>query len=165
MRTIKCEIAQPSALLADFVESFWMLQNLSDREHHIVVVPDGRVDIIFSLAPTETFQATLKGLDTELDRAVIAANTVFFAISFKLLGVEYLLRELVGNIRNRGMVLPSAFWGITPADLTDFDLFCTKASCHMLTLVKPTIDDRKRELFKLIYQANGTAKVQDLGLG
>jgi hypothetical protein len=40
---------QSAAPLADFVESFWMIANHSGSDHQIVLIPDGRFDIIFSL--------------------------------------------------------------------------------------------------------------------
>lgn len=162
INNIEWKTAKPPALLYDFVESFWMFKNLSNQEHQIVVLPDGRVDIIFSLTNNKNFQTTIKGIDTEPDQTIIPVNTIFFAISFKLIGVEYLLEEKVCNIINQGIVLPIDFWSIDINDLNDFKMFCKKVSCRMLTLIKPNIDNRKRELFNLIYQSKGTATVKEL---
>ena len=65
MKPIEWKIVKPSAELSDFVESFWMLVNPADNEHQLVILPDGRVDIIFSLPAKNNFRGTLKGLDTE----------------------------------------------------------------------------------------------------
>ena len=37
----------PPEELFDFVESYWMLENRSDAAHEIIILPDGRFDIIF----------------------------------------------------------------------------------------------------------------------
>ena len=87
---IEWRTVKPPNELNDFVESFWMLANRTGKEHQIVILPDGRFDIIFSLSG-KVFQTTLKGLDTEPGQATIPANTLFFAVSFKLLAIEYLL--------------------------------------------------------------------------
>ena len=89
---IKWKMVQSPPDLSDFAESFWMLTNPSDAAHEIVVLPDGRFDIIFSYSANEPFHATLRGLDTRPDSAEIPAQTVMFAVSFKLLAIEYLLQ-------------------------------------------------------------------------
>lgn len=38
---IEWQIANPPTGLTDFVESFWMLANHSDKAHQIVILPDG----------------------------------------------------------------------------------------------------------------------------
>jgi AraC-like DNA-binding protein len=157
LRTIK-----PPTELKDFVESIWMISNQSDQDHQIVILPDGRFDIIFSLTPKGLFQATLKGLDIEPDETTIESKSKFFAVSFKLLAIEYLLDEKVFSLLNKGLTLSNNFWGITNNDLTDFNLFCEKISNKMISLIKPNIDNRKKQLFDLIYLSNGTLTVNEL---
>lgn len=70
-RTIK-----PQAELNDFVESFWMISNKSENEHQIVILPDGRFDIIFSLNDKGSFLPTLKGLDIEPEQAAIPGKSI-----------------------------------------------------------------------------------------
>jgi AraC-like DNA-binding protein len=159
---IESKIIKPVSELADFVESFWMLQNHSATEKEIVVLPDGRFDIIFSCAAKESFHATLRGLDTQPDQTVIPAKTVMYAVSFKLLAIEYLLPIKVAALLNEGQQLPAAFWDITIDDLDDFETFCNKASAKMRTLIKPRIDSRKKKLFDLIYVSNGALTVKEL---
>jgi AraC-like DNA-binding protein len=155
------QIILPNASLSDFVESFWMLQNLSEREHQIIVLPDGRFDIIF-MSVDDNFSATLKGLDTEPQQTAIPPNATLFAVSFKLLAIEYLLDVDVHLLLNEGLRLPDGYWEIQTHDLENFDAFYSKASAKLKTFVKPDIDDRKRELFNLIYKSNGTLTVQEL---
>jgi AraC-like DNA-binding protein len=157
LRTIK-----PPDALDDFVESFWMLANHSNHEHQIIVLPDGRFDIIFYLTNNLSFKTVLKGLDTEPQQTKIPANTVLFAISFKLLSIEYLLDEKVQSLINEGHILPTNFWDIAANDLDSFDAFCNKVSEKMISLIKPNIDNRKQHLFELIYTYNGTLSVKEL---
>jgi AraC-like DNA-binding protein len=159
---IEWKTIKPDSQLADFVESFWMLQNNSEAEKEIVILPDGRFDIIFSCTANEPFHATLRGLDTQPGQTAIPPNIVLFAISFKLLAIEYLLNIKVASVLNEGHRLPSDFWGITIDDLKDFETFCNKASARMLLLIKPGIDSRKKKLFDLIYVSNGALLVKEL---
>jgi len=157
LRTIK-----PPAGLNDFVESFWMISNKAANEHQIVILPDGRFDIIFSFNDKEFFQPTLKGLDIEPEQTAIPAKSNLYAISFKLLAIEYLLDEKAASLLNQGLNLPNGFWGISKNDLNDFTSFCEKASIKMTSLIKPGIDNRKKQLFNLIYASNGTLTVKEL---
>jgi AraC-like DNA-binding protein len=159
---IQFRIIKPSLQLSDFVESFWMLANHSEREHEIVVLPDGRFDILFSYSSKEPYHAILRGLDTEPGQNAIPPKSVMFAISFKLLAIEYLLHIKAASVLNDAHHLPTNFWDITMQDLNNFETFCDKASAKMLTLINTEIDNRKQKLFELIYSSNGSMSVKEL---
>ncbi len=160
--TIESKVAKPDSALADFVESFWMLENLSDDKKEIVVLPDGRFDIFFSHSANEPYHVTLMGLGDKPDQTSILPGTVMFAVSFKLLAIEYLLDVKTTFLLNGVYNLPNDFWGITIDDLNDFAGFCKKISAKMMTLIKSGIDGRKQKLFELIYSSNGTLAVKEL---
>lgn len=159
---IEMKTVKPVAELADFVESFWMIRNDSAAAKDIVVLPDGRFDMIFFDIAGQAFNATLRGLDTKPGQVAIPAGMVMFAASFKLLAVEYLLDIKMASFLNEGQQLPSGFWSITNDDLIDFEAFCSKLSAMMITLIKPGIDSRKKKLFDLIYESKGALAVNDL---
>jgi AraC-like DNA-binding protein len=152
----------PPAPLTDFVESFWTITNHTGHDHHVVIIPDGRFDIIFSLQNNGEPEIILRGLDTQPEQAIIPADTIFCAVSFKLLAIEYLLDQKVDSLLNAGLVLPPGFWNVTKDDLKNMEAFCEKVSAKMSALIKPGIDDRKRQLFNLIYSSNGTLAVKEL---
>lgn len=139
-----------------------MLANPSDAGHQIINLPDGRFDLIFSLNDQEVFEPTLKGLDIEPEQVTIPANTAYCAVSFKLLAIEYLLKEKVQTLLNSGINLPLDFWGVTRTDLSNFELFCAKITDQMIALIKPGIDERKQKLFALIYESQGGLTVKAL---
>lgn len=160
--SIEFKSKKPAKQLADFVDSFWLLTNNSDKDHKIIILPDGRVDIIFSLTNNSTVEANLKGLDIEPGQAIIPANTSLFSISFKLLAIEYLLNEKIDSLHNEGFLLPTNFWEISKEDITDFDNFCDKVSIKISSSISLKIDNRKQELFNLIYSSNGSLSVKEL---
>ncbi|MCC9066485.1 helix-turn-helix domain-containing protein [Flavobacterium piscisymbiosum] len=159
---IKRRIIKPEPRLSDFVENFWMIENTSDSPHDIVVLPNGRFDIAFFYSPEESFQITRIGLETEPAKGSIPPKTLLFAISFKLLAIEYLLDVKAASIVNTVDPLPTDFWGITKDDLSDFECFYKKVSAKMISLIKPNIDPRKQKLFELIYASNGAMSVKEL---
>ena len=164
MRTndIEWKIVKPPSELTDFVEGFWMLANHSDTTHQIIVLPDGRFDIIFSFSDNEGLEAALKGLDIEPKQRTIPATTLYCAVSFKLLAIEYLLNENVRTLLNIGINLPVDFWGVTRTDLANFDVFCAKVSEKIIPLIKSNISERKQKLFSLIYESQGAMTVKEL---
>lgn len=155
-------MSKPDKLLVDFVESFWFLENLTDSDKEVIVLPDGRIDLFFSLSTTEPFHVTLSGIETHADRAIMAPRTLMFAISFKLLAIEYIIDQPVSDLLNYAKHLPAGFWDFDASDLKDFDLFCKKASHKIQSLLPQEIDNRKQKLFELIYASNGAMTVKEL---
>lgn len=153
---------RPDTSIADFVESFWMLDNQAEINKEIVVLPDGRIDLFFSYSNLEPFHITLMGLETEPTPIQFPAKTKTFAISFKLLAAEYILQTPIAALINEAKILPTNFWGFKQNDLNDFDDFCKKATSKMINLLPLKIDDRKRQLFNLIYNSQGAMKVKEL---
>jgi AraC-like DNA-binding protein len=153
---------KPDKALADFVEGFWFLKNHADSGKHIVILPDGRIDLFFSQSETEPFHVTLSGLETQPDQAILANKTIMFAISFKLLATEYIFQNTISDLLDNATYLPNDFWGFNAADLKDFDHFCAKATQKLQSLLPTEIDNRKQKLFDLIYASNGKITVREL---
>jgi len=156
------KLIKPHKAFADFVESFWMLENQSDSEKEVIILPDGRIDLFFSQSATEPFHITLSGIETHADKAMLAPKTRMFAISFKLLATEYIIDQPVSGLLNYAKHLPAEFWDFDVTDLQDFALFCEKASRKIQSLLPHEIDNRKRRLFELIYTSNGALTVKEL---
>jgi AraC-like DNA-binding protein len=153
---------KPGPALFHFVESFWMLANHSETQKDIVVLPDGRVDMFFSYSANDPYHVTLMGLEMKPDQTSIPPKTMIFAISFKLLAIEYLLDIKISSLLNEVSILPDDFWGITIDDLNDFENFCNKVSKKLMELKKKDIDDRKQKMFDLIYSSNGSLTVKEI---
>lgn len=153
---------KPDKSIDEFVEGFWMLRNISGGEKPLVVLPDGRVDLFFSRSDTEPFHITLSGLETCPEEAILASGTVMFAISFKLPAIEYIIGISIANLLDTATYLPPGFWDFHEEDLRDFDLFCSKATEQIQSLLTKESDPRKQKLFELIYSSNGALSVQEL---
>jgi len=156
------QLAKPDVEIADFVESIWMLHNRSDDGKEAVILPDGRVDLFLSKSAHEQFHISLQGLETKPTQVIIDPQMLIFAISFKPLGLEYILERSIAKYVDESEILPPYFWDFTLNDLTDFDLFCVKASREVHKRLKQNTDERKRKLFNLIYASNGSMSVKEL---
>jgi len=152
----------PDESLLDFVENIGMFLNYSNQQKEVVLLPDGRIDLFFIKSESEPFQTTLIGLETVPEQQYIPANAVAYKISFKPLGAEYLLQTSIADILNGAKLLAHDFWGITTENLTSFEAFHEKITQKISELLPKEIDERKRKLFKLVYESNGEIKVQEL---
>lgn len=159
---LKYKRIKPDRSLADFVESFWLLQNQSDSDIEVVVLPDGRIDLFFTQSATEPFHVILLGIETQHGQATVTPKRQTFAISFRPLATEYVFQNTVANLLDNVKHLSNDFWNFSVDDLNDFDLFCEKATQKIQSLIPKEIDERKRKLFELIYSSNGALTVQEL---
>lgn len=159
---IEYTMIKPDPILSDVVESFWALINHSQEKQDVIVLPDGRVDIFFATSFSEPYHVVLLGLGSKAEQSSILPGTRIFAVSLKLLAVEYVLDHPVAALLNSATRLPQNFWGITPDDTNDFNTFCKKVSDKISSLLKDNIDERKRILFHLIYASQGAISVKTL---
>ncbi len=139
-----------------------MLVNPTEETKPVVILPDGRFDIFFSLAANEPFHCSLHGLGSEPSQGSLAPNSVICAVSFKLLAAEFLLDLNLSDLVNRVVHLPADFWDITSDDLNHFASFCDKVSAKINGLLRKDIDPRKQKLFELIYASQGSTTVKEL---
>ena len=159
---IEYQIIQPESSLMDFVDSFWLLINHSDEEKNIVLLPDGRFDLFFGYSEKEAFHISLSGIDTEASNTTIPPKTVIYAISFKILALEYILKRTISEYVNAVTLLPTDFWQINRNDLSDLELFKSTVSEKMHTLLHANVDERKLKMSQLIYSSNGAISVQEI---
>ncbi|MCS3868620.1 AraC-like DNA-binding protein [Chryseobacterium ginsenosidimutans] len=152
---------KPDSSISDYVESFWMLDNPSENKE-VILLPDGRIDLIFSQSAKEPFDVVLLGIGTHPEQIVIAEKTKIFSVSFNLLATEYILHQSVSELLNSAKVLPIDFWNFNVDDLNDFEKFCEKISLKIKKELTLKIDERKLKLFDLIYSAKGSLTVKEL---
>jgi AraC-like DNA-binding protein len=162
MNDIEFKEVKPGGSLADFVDSFWMLRNRSNEAKNVIGLPDGRIDLFFSQSESEPFAVLILGIGTKADQAVIAPNTLMFAISFKLPAAEYVFHFSIADIVNSAKKLPDNFWDFNLDILQDFGVFCKKASQKIHSLLPKEMDERKRRLSALIYASKGEMSVKEL---
>lgn len=153
---------KPPKSLADFVDSFWMLHNTSDKVIDTTGLPDGLIDLSLSKSAQNVFRIVQLGIQTQNEQTSIPAGCLIFCISFKLLAVEHLFGAPVADIVNSGRILPDDFWDFSEGDLQDFSLFTAKSVSKIQSILPEEIDSRKQKLFELIYASKGAVTVREL---
>jgi len=162
MSSLMYQSQPPDSSLSHFVESFWMLDNPSENKE-AVLLPDGRIDLIFSESSTEAFHVVLLGVGTLPEQVTIAEKTKIFAVSFNLLASEYILHQGISGLLNTAKILSCDFWNFNADDFNDFEKFCKKLSLKIKEeLSTQKIDERKVRLFDLIYSSRGSLSVKVL---
>lgn len=154
------QIIEPEKSITDFVYCFSSLQNFSNQ-HEAVVIPNGKIDLIFSKTKENQIVIALLGLETKPKYPNQEVSN-FFSVSFNPLAIEYLFNLSTANIINTGTILPSDFWDFSIDDMNDFESFCKKITQKIHSLVPDKIDERKRKLFQLIFESNGEIPIKEL---
>jgi AraC-like DNA-binding protein len=154
------QLIKPEKSLSDFVYCFSSLQNMSDLKD-AVVIPNGKVDLIFSKSSDNQFRIALLGLETK-PNYVNQNVSNFFAVSFNPLAMEYIFNLSIADLLNSGKLLPENFWDFSIKDLDNFERFCKKISQKINALLPTHRDERKRNLFQLIFASNGEIPVKEL---
>jgi len=155
------KFAKSDKSLTDFVYCFSSLQNLSDIGEGIII-PNGRIDLSFSKTIDNQFCVSLMGLETKPKLMPKQNILSYFSISFNPLAVEYILHRCIADILNKEKALSDNFWDFSVDDLSNFDIFCKKASQKIQSLLPEKMDERKRKLFELIFASNGEISVKEL---
>jgi AraC-like DNA-binding protein len=158
--TLHVKLIEPDTSLRDFVYCFSFLQNLSNQKD-AVIIPNGKIDLIFSKTGDHPLRIALLGLETKPKYANQDISH-FCAVSFHPLAIEYVFNQSVADIINTGKLLPDRFWDVSAADLNDFEGFCTKVSQKIKSVLTKNIDERKRLLFQLIFASNGEIAIKEL---
>lgn len=154
------KLVEPDRSLADFVYCFSSLQNIS-HQNNAVVIPNGKVDLIFSKLNDNTFTVALLGLETK-PKSINHEVSNFFAVSFNPFAIEYIFNDSIADILNSGKKLESNFWEITADDLNDFDNFCEKITQKISEILPNKTDERKLRLFQLIFESNGEIPIKEI---
>lgn len=154
------QLIQPDTPLVDLVYCFSNLQNFSNH-HGAVIIPNGKIDLIFNRITGNKLRVALLGLETK-PKYVTHEVSSFYSVSFQPLAIEYLFGQSVAAIINAGQIMPENFWNFSIEDLNDFEAFCEKMTIKITSLLPGKIDERKQHLFQLIFESNGEISIKEL---
>ena len=155
------KIQSPDNSLSQFIERFWMVRNTSGEDHQIIIVPDGRIDLMFVITDDEPFASKIIGIETEPSRHTVTRGTIIMGAGLKLLAVEYCLKYSIAPILGKMIPLASPDPGIIETDLNDFTSFCGKIETAFKSLIPQSIDKRKQTLFNTLHDTQGSLKIQE----
>lgn len=158
--TLDFKLVQPEDSLSDFIYCFSSMRNFA-KTRQAVVIPNGRIDLIFSRTKEGLIRIALLGLET-MPKYPDQEFSDFCSVSFNPLATEYVFGFPVAAIINSGMLMPDDFWDFKPEDLDDFEGFCRKITGKIKSLLPENVDVRKQKLFDLIFASNGEIPIAGL---
>lgn len=150
--------------LTDFVKRFWKFSNPMADTQHYTILPDGYFDLIITIKTNKVESITLFGLWTKELEVVVPSATIIIGICFKPLAAEYILQQNIADILNNYKTLQNDFWNINQIHFDNFRNWTEEIANQMLQNLQPVIafDNRKQQLFNLLFQSNITFTVDEL---
>ena len=150
--------------LTDFVKRFWKFSNPTASVQQYTILPDGYFDLIITVTANKLDSISLFGLWTKEIDVIIPPYTIILGICFKPIAAEYILQKTIADILNEEQKLPINFWGINKMQFENFQKWTEEISNTMLSNLykRKVIDPRKQTIFNLLFQSNGSIKVQGL---
>ncbi|PZP50600.1 MAG: transcriptional regulator, partial [Pseudopedobacter saltans] len=155
------QFIQAPSSLSEFIFGFSKFDNVKAHEGSIII-PNGMIDMMFCKMVNGKFMIGLIGLETKPKIMPEQFIDSFFCVSFKPLGLEYILKKSIADFVNGGEILPIDFWNIQEGDLNNFEHFCEKIVQKVSTLIPENLDNRKAELFNYINKNNGEVSIHEL---
>ena len=153
---------KPDNSLSDIVESVWMVKNHADEKREGIIVPDGKIDLFLFSGEDEHFEIFISGICTGPVIKPPFPRSTMFAISFHPIAAEYIFKKSIADLKDTKQTFPCDYWGFCKNDLENFEQFYRKA-CNIIKMqVEKKIDDRKKNLFELIYLSKGKTTVEEL---
>ncbi|WP_263603475.1 helix-turn-helix domain-containing protein [Chryseobacterium sp. PET-29] len=153
---------EPDNFLSEMVESIWMVKNHNDEKREGIVVPDGKIDLFLFLGEDEDFEIFISGICTGPVIKPPFPRSTMFAISFYPIAAEYIFKQSFAGLKDNKQILSPDYWGFCKSDMADFEQFYRRA-CNVIKMkVEKKIDERKKNLFELIYLSKGETTVEEL---
>jgi len=155
------QVRQPNNALTEFVGRFWMVRNHSGQDQEIIIIPNGMIDVVFTIAEDGSLESHLIGIENEPSQHRIDPGAVYMGIGLKLLSIEYCLKESIAPIFGKVIPLTLLDHDITTVDLDNFERFCHKISATLQSRISTGIDTRKQTLFQTLYDTHGSLKIKE----
>jgi AraC-like DNA-binding protein len=166
MDNYRYEEIAPNLLLANFVKRFWKFDNSTSETQYYTILPDGYFDLIIKITACKLDHIKLFGLWTKEVEVIVPANTIIIGICFKPLAAEYILEQTISDNLNHFKTLQNDFWNIDNMQFENFKKWVDEITNQMLEQLKKikAFDNRKQNVFKLLFQSNGSLKVEELSI-
>ncbi len=154
---------QPDTLLNDFVKCYWCFDNTKNQQLDFTILPDGCFDLIISFDNNLKKGILLTGLWTKQINVSVPTETKLFAIRFRLLAAEYLLQQNIAILCDTKTEVQLSFWQLEKLSFEKIENAIELLNQLLLSILKSGkgIDERKRTLFKLLYQTNGNLSIAE----
>lgn len=149
--------------LSNFVNCFWEYNNYGN-DIEFTILPDGYFDLIFEIKNGKVTNVSLTGIWTKQINVRVKENTKLIGVQFKLIASEYIFKESIKPLINSETILPLDFFSAQNLPLDELEKFTKSLSGNIHSRIKThkEIDNRKFNLFNIIYEQQGDINVKRL---
>ena len=147
---------KPSHELQEFVHSFWMHKNHSDKFVAATIFPDSYFKIIFIVKNSEIINYFMTGLWSEQKEFSFPPNATVYGCRLKLLAPEFLIGNEIASIQNKLKQLDLSYLNIENFNLSEFETIVKQWEVELLKIKsEKIIPGNKMRLSQLLYKVNG----------
>ncbi len=153
--------------LSTFVKSFWYYENAKNDFQKFSILPDGCFVLLMDFVEGKRKSAYLTGLwNTKID-VTVRPLTEVYAIRFKPLAAEYIIKYKIAELLNTGIKIPNedySFFKNINSNYHDFTSFVDSNSIILRSIIEKgeAVDSRKQKLFDALFKNNGAVSLKQL---
>lgn len=153
----------PSNQIGDFVTCYWYFKNNLNEKLDFTILPDGAFDLIIHFDQERLIAISMTGISTEKADVSIGSKQQLFGIRFKLLAVDYVVKEYLAAYLNGTRQLDPTFWQIDRINFSDLEKTIIHFNQHILSELNNNhpIDLKKKKLFELLDQSKGQLQISE----
>lgn len=155
-KTSKYKEIKPVDELKNYIHSFWMHKNLTDKAEKLTIFPDSYFKIIMIVRNNKITAYFMTGLWTEEKIFTIPPKAKLYGCRLKILAPEFLLKNKIASIINEYHQLDLKYLNVNTFDLSGFKSIVNQWQQEFLKL-KPskTIQGNKSRLSQLLDKMKG----------
>lgn len=153
--------------LSTFVKSFWYYQNTETAFQGFSILPDGCFVLLIDFVNSTRKSAYLTGLWNKKIEVAVRPKTEVYAIRFRPLAAEYIIKHKIADLLNTGIKIPNenySFFKDIDSEYQDFNLFVESNTIILQSILEKgkAVDSRKQKLFNVLYENNGAISLNQL---
>lgn len=139
--------------LSEYVHSFWMHSNPSDKIEKFTFAPDGFFKIIIVFQNDKIIRYFRTGILTQPEKIQLPPNIIAVGCRFKILAPEYLFKQSIAHLVNKEELLDLDYLNVKGFDISNLDKLIIQWEKELIKLIsnkKP--DKNKLGLSRLLYK-------------
>lgn len=146
--------------LSALVKSFWYYNNAETDCKDFSILPDGCFVLLIDFVDCKMKSSYLTGLWNKKIEVSVRPQTEVYAIRFKPLASEYIIKQKIADLLNTGVKIPNIkypFLKHLDYKYQDFDSFVKSNTLILKSILETgkSIDTRKHKLFHRLYENGG----------
>ncbi len=159
---------KPHFLLKDYIKSYWWFSINTKSSCKFDILPDGYFDLIIVIKNDEVVKTSLTGIWSKAVFVEYNENVEVFAIRFKPLAIENILRLTINNLLDSSASIELKDIGLDEQLILEGlkqppKLLVNKLNAHFISKLNPTkTDSRIKRLFDRVELNEGNETVSKI---